>query len=155
MINGSAGNGITGIWTLTTDGGGFQQLQSGTGEATLSADGSRIVFEKDQQLWQMEPNGENLVRLIQLPHDPQFAGHAGLFELVESGLVTRRSVANLHSQRRRKRSASSRRSPSGGRAHSYDSNGSRPAWLLLAIRQENDLESVGGSRQTVLESVAG
>jgi hypothetical protein len=26
----------------------------------------------------MGPNGENLVRLIQLPHNPQFAGHAGL-----------------------------------------------------------------------------
>jgi eukaryotic-like serine/threonine-protein kinase len=79
MINGSAGNGITGIWTLTTDGGGFQQLQSGTGEATLSADGSRIVFEKKQELWQMGPNGENLVRLISLPQGPQLAGHAGLF----------------------------------------------------------------------------
>src|SRR4029453_19671218 len=58
--------------------GGFGQLKADTGEAALSPDGSRIVFEKDQELWQMEPNGENLVRLIQLPHGPQFAGHAGL-----------------------------------------------------------------------------
>jgi len=58
--------------------GGFRQLQADTGEAALSPDGSRIVFEKDQELWQMGPNGENLVRLSQLPHAPQFAGHAGL-----------------------------------------------------------------------------
>jgi Tol biopolymer transport system component len=58
--------------------GGLRQLQADTGEAALSPDGSRIVFEKDQELWQMGPNGENLVRLIQLPQGPQFAGHAGL-----------------------------------------------------------------------------
>lgn len=61
--------------------GGFQQLQTDTGEAALSPDGSRIVFEKDQELWQMGPNGENLVRLIQLPHGRQFAEHSGLSNL--------------------------------------------------------------------------
>jgi Tol biopolymer transport system component len=59
------------------DGSGFRQLQSDTGEATISPDGSRIVFEKNRELWQMGPDGENLVRLSQLTQDPQFTGHAG------------------------------------------------------------------------------
>jgi len=58
--------------------GGFRQLQADTGEAALSPDGSRIVFEKNKELWQMGPNGENLMRLDQLPNSPQFAEHAGL-----------------------------------------------------------------------------
>ena len=63
---------------MAIDGTGFRQLQADVGEATLSPDGSRIVFEKDHELWQMGPNGENLVRLSELPHSPQFTGHAGL-----------------------------------------------------------------------------
>jgi hypothetical protein len=31
--------------------GGLRQLQADTGEAALSPDGSRIVFEKDQELY--------------------------------------------------------------------------------------------------------
>src|SRR5262245_46696255 len=77
-------------------------------------------------------------------------GACWAFELVEPRLVTRWSVANLPSQDRRKRSPCSRRSPNGGRSHGYNSDGSRPTWLQLDLRQENDIEPMGGSRQTIL-----
>ena len=56
----------------------MRQLQAHIGEAALSPDGSRIIFEKQQELWQMDPNGEKPTRLAQFPRGPQFAGHAGL-----------------------------------------------------------------------------
>jgi Tol biopolymer transport system component len=78
LISGRGGAGVTGIWTLATIGGEIRKIQDDIGEAALSPDGSRIVFEKQQELWQMGPNGENPVPLVQFPHGSQFAGHAGL-----------------------------------------------------------------------------
>jgi Tol biopolymer transport system component len=59
-------------------GGGIRQIQAGIGQAALSPDGSRIVFEKQQELWQMGPNGENPVQLGQFSSGSPVAGHAGL-----------------------------------------------------------------------------
>src|SRR5260370_19702367 len=55
----------------------MRTLQNNTGDAALSPDGSRIAFEKQEDLWQMGPNGEMPAHLINAPHDPRFAGHAG------------------------------------------------------------------------------
>jgi Tol biopolymer transport system component len=60
------------------NGSGIRQLQADIGEAALSPDGSRIIFEKQQELWEMGPNGENPVPLLRSQKDPQIAGHAGL-----------------------------------------------------------------------------
>jgi Tol biopolymer transport system component len=68
---------VTGIWTIATIGGEIRKLQDNVGQAALSPDGSRIVFEREQKLWQIGPNGENLVLLAEAPSGPQFAGHAG------------------------------------------------------------------------------
>ena len=78
MITGRGGGGITGIWSLATTGSQIRQLQADIRQAALSPDGSRIVFEKDQELWQMGPNGENPARLAQFSGGPQLAGHSGL-----------------------------------------------------------------------------
>jgi Tol biopolymer transport system component len=81
LISGPGGTGVTGIWTLATIGGEIRKVQDDIGEAALSPDGSRIVFEKQEELWQMGPNGENPVPLVQFPRGSQFAGHAGLSNL--------------------------------------------------------------------------
>jgi len=78
LISGPGGAGLTGIWTFATIGGAIRQIQSEVGEAALSPDGSRIVFEKQQQLWQMGPNGENPVPFARFQRGVQFAGHTGL-----------------------------------------------------------------------------
>jgi Tol biopolymer transport system component len=78
LVSGAGGAGVTGIWTLAAIGGELRQLQVDVGEAALSPDGSRIVFEKQEELWQMGPNGENPVLLVRFRRGPQFAGHAGL-----------------------------------------------------------------------------
>ena len=53
-------------------------LQKGTDEqAAISPDGKRIVFEKQEALWQMGPNGEDATRLFDAPKGARFAGHAG------------------------------------------------------------------------------
>jgi len=77
LISGPAGAGVTGIWTLATIGGEIRKIQDNIGQAALSPDGSRIVFEREQKLWQMGPNAENPVPLVEAPTNPQFAGHEG------------------------------------------------------------------------------
>ena len=77
LISGPGGNGITGIWTLATIGGGIRKIQEDVGQAALSPDGSRIVFERGQKLWQMGLNGENPAPLAGAPHGPRFAGIMG------------------------------------------------------------------------------
>ena len=47
------------------------------GDAAISPDGKRIVFEKQEELWQMGPNGENPACLTGLPRGSRFSGHAG------------------------------------------------------------------------------
>ena len=37
----------------------IRKIQDNVGEAALSPDGSRIVFERNQKLWQIGPNGED------------------------------------------------------------------------------------------------
>jgi Tol biopolymer transport system component len=78
LISGPGGGGVTGIWTLATIGGETRKIQDDIDEAALSPDGTRIVFEKQQQLWQMGANGENPLPLVRFPRGPQFAGHSGL-----------------------------------------------------------------------------
>jgi WD40-like Beta Propeller Repeat len=80
LISGRGGSGATGIWTLQTNGSGIRQLQADIGGAALAPDGSRIIFEKQQELWQMSPSGENVARLVQFSRGPQFAGHTGLLD---------------------------------------------------------------------------
>jgi len=77
LISGPGGTGVTGIWTLATIGGEIRKIQDNIGQAALSPDGSRIVFEREQQLWQMGPNAEDPVPLVEAPRSPQFEGHAG------------------------------------------------------------------------------
>jgi len=47
------------------------------GEVAISPDGMRIAFERQGELWQMGPNGENPARLADAPSGPHFVGHAG------------------------------------------------------------------------------
>ena len=58
LVNGPAGNGVWGIWTLAPVGGELRKLQDTIGDAALSPDGSRIAFVSEQGVWQMGPNGE-------------------------------------------------------------------------------------------------
>jgi Tol biopolymer transport system component len=46
---------------VATIGGEIRKIQDNVGEAAVSPDGSRIVFERDQQFWQIGPGGENPV----------------------------------------------------------------------------------------------
>jgi hypothetical protein len=57
--------------------GELRKLQDTTGGAALSPDGSRIAFEKDEELWQMGPNGENPVHLVAATPSRTFGGHTG------------------------------------------------------------------------------
>ena len=63
LVSGQGGTGIWGVWTVATVGGRVRKLQDTTGFAAISPDGSRIVFEKAGDLWQMGPTGEDLKRL--------------------------------------------------------------------------------------------
>jgi len=77
LISGAAGPGISGMWTVATIGGELRKVQDNVGQAALSPDGSRIVFERQHELWQMGPNGENPERLFEVPSSLQVADHAG------------------------------------------------------------------------------
>lgn len=77
LISGQGGSGIWGIWTLSTLSGEIRKLQDTTGSAALSPDGSRVVFERQEELWQMGPNGENPASLVAAPPGQPFGGHAG------------------------------------------------------------------------------
>jgi len=46
---------------VATIGGEIRKIQDNVGEAAVSPDGSRIVFEREQQFWQIGPSGENPV----------------------------------------------------------------------------------------------
>lgn len=47
------------MWVLSTLSREIREIQDNLGDAALSPDGSRIVFDRDQELWQMGPNAES------------------------------------------------------------------------------------------------
>ena len=57
--------------------GEVRKIQDNVGEAALSPDGSRIVFEREKKLWQMGPNAENPAPLPDVPAGSQRAIHWG------------------------------------------------------------------------------
>ena len=65
LIDGPAGPGISGIWTLATISHEIRKIQDNVGGVALAPDGSRIIFERDQNLWQMGPSGESPTRLVE------------------------------------------------------------------------------------------
>src|SRR5215469_4820608 len=68
MVSGLGGNGTFGTWAVTSVGGAVRKL----GDATVTAltpDGSRIVFVKQQRVWQMGPGGEDPTPLFPIPAD--------------------------------------------------------------------------------------
>ena len=48
---------------MATIGGEIRKIQDNVGEAAISLDGSRIVFEREHRFWQLGPHGENPVQL--------------------------------------------------------------------------------------------
>jgi len=48
---------------VATVGGEIRKIQDNVGEAAISPDGSRIVFEREHKFWQLGPHGENPVQL--------------------------------------------------------------------------------------------
>ena len=93
LINGPGGAGVTGIWVLAPIGGEIRKIQDHVGQAALSPDGSRIVFERDQKLWQMGPNAENPTLLAEAPLSPQFAGHEGFSKWGHAGYSNCRGLS--------------------------------------------------------------
>jgi len=47
--------------------GEIRKIEDNIGQAALSPDGSRIVFEREQKLWQMGPNAEDPVPIVEAP----------------------------------------------------------------------------------------
>jgi Tol biopolymer transport system component len=67
LVSGQGGNGIFGTWTLPVAGGEIRIIQDSMGHAAPSPDGSRIAFVKQQEVWQMGPNGEYPAPLFAVP----------------------------------------------------------------------------------------
>lgn len=57
--------------------GEVRKIQDNVGQAALSPDGSRIVFEREKRLWEMGPNAEDPTPLPDVPVGSQIAAHWG------------------------------------------------------------------------------
>jgi Tol biopolymer transport system component len=76
-VSGPGKDGVTGIWTVATISGEVRKIQDNVGQATLSPDGSRVVFERQKKLWEMGPNAEDPAPLPDVPTGFQLAAHWG------------------------------------------------------------------------------
>ncbi|MGZ6423591.1 MAG: hypothetical protein ACXWSR_21855 [Bdellovibrionota bacterium] len=66
------------MWVLSTLSREIREIQDNLGEAALSPDGTRIIFERDQKLWQMGPNPENPMPLAEPAGYPGYTNCSGL-----------------------------------------------------------------------------